>query len=83
VLIQVGGVGPAEGPGMLEIARYIDPCCVHPDDAFEGNDECASAVSLPRGKSAELFVMQADDAWYRVTVPPLITVFLQALVGHL
>jgi hypothetical protein len=82
VLIQVGGVGPNQGPGTLEISEYIDPCLLHPDDAFEENDNCASAVQLSRGKNVALFVVQADDDWYRISIPALTTIFAQALFTH-
>jgi len=82
VLIQVGGFGPNEGPGTLEIAEYIDPCTVHPDDALEENDDCPTATLLVRGKTSDLFVSQTDVDWYQVSVPPLTTVFMQALFLH-
>ena len=78
VLLQLGGFGTNEGPAVLEILEFIDPCNV-PDDALEENDDCTMAVAVGEGKVGDLFVSDVDEDWYAITVPAFTTAFMQIL----
>ncbi|QDV09160.1 hypothetical protein Poly30_47170 [Planctomycetes bacterium Poly30] len=70
LLVQVGGFGGNSGTGVLNIAQFIDPCTVLPDDSFEDNDTCATARALAAGTYPVLFVNNIDPDYFRVTLQP-------------
>ncbi len=53
----------------LNVTLQPDACILTPDDAFEPNDDCSSAVALTAGVHTGLFVRDADPDWYAVTIP--------------
>jgi hypothetical protein len=53
----------------LNVTLQPDPCILTPDDAFEPNDDCLSAVPLGAGMHTGLFARDADPDWYSVTIP--------------
>ncbi len=52
----------------LEILSVVDPCTV-PDDAFEDNDDCATATPMGDGLTTGLVTQEPDLDNYAVTVP--------------
>jgi len=52
------------------------------DDALEPNDTCATAVPLPLGLTAQLWVSAEDSDFYTVRVPAGATLDVQALFAH-
>ncbi len=72
VLVVVGGPMGVTGPGTLTVDRLVDPCEGLPDDAFEDNDDCASAAILPTMDAAYpgLHVQALDEDFYTIAVPP-------------
>lgn len=54
------------------------------DDAFEPNDECASAVPLPVGVTGGLVVKLTHPDWYGVTLGPggSVSVIAHSVVAH-
>ncbi|MCB9908358.1 MAG: hypothetical protein H6830_11620 [Planctomycetes bacterium] len=62
-LIQVAGYSATTGfgPGTLNITQYIDPCAGFVDDAFEDNDDCASATPVTDGTYPGLQIDVADE----------------------
>ena len=70
--IHVGGPSGVEGPGSLTIDRMVDPCELVPDDGFEDNDDCLSAVSLPAMTASYtgLHVQALDPDFFTVALPP-------------
>ena len=53
----------------LNVTLQPDPCILTPDDSFEPNDDCLSAVPLGAGMHTGLFARDADPDWYSVTIP--------------
>jgi hypothetical protein len=69
VLVQVGGYGVNFGPGTLNITNATpDPCATTPDDAFEENDDCATAAAISDGTYAGLFVSGTDPDHYAMCI---------------
>jgi hypothetical protein len=54
----------------LDVLVVPDPCSTVPDDVFEGNDDCASAVALSTGTFLGLNVGINDPDFYSVTAGP-------------
>ncbi|MCP3982466.1 MAG: hypothetical protein GY716_24450, partial [bacterium] len=67
-VVSIVSSGPACNDYDLTIDFIPDPCQV-PDDNFEDNDDCASAVPIPTGMTAGLFLTSLDADFYSVTVP--------------
>ncbi|MCP5022233.1 MAG: hypothetical protein GY930_10695 [bacterium] len=67
LLIQVGGFGTESGAGVLNISPWVDPCAV-PDDMFEENDDCVSAVAMVDGTYPALFAKKGDKDHYSLCV---------------
>ncbi|MBL4771832.1 MAG: hypothetical protein JKY61_12000 [Planctomycetes bacterium] len=68
VLIQIGGFGSDSGTGSMNITHFVDPCDGVPDDAFEDNDDCASATVIGNGANTGLFVTRSDPDFYTFCV---------------
>lgn len=54
----------------LDVVVVPDPCNALPDDVFEGNDDCASAVAVGLGTFLGLNVGINDPDFYAVTAGP-------------
>jgi hypothetical protein len=52
----------------LDVSIVLDPCLQLPDDSFEPNDDCVSAVSLTSGTQTGLFMVENDPDYFKVTV---------------
>ena len=53
----------------LNVTLQPDACILTPDDAFEDDDDCASAVPLGAGTHTGLFMRDADSDWCVVMIP--------------
>ncbi|MEC8511373.1 MAG: hypothetical protein VX015_04440 [Planctomycetota bacterium] len=53
----------------IDMSVAPDPCSTLGTDAFEENDDCASAVPLSDGSYPGLTVFDADNDYFAVTVP--------------
>ena len=53
----------------LEVDIGPDPCTSGIDDGLEENDTCASALALPLGGYAPLFVSKTDRDYYELLLP--------------
>ncbi len=79
-LIQVGGALGGQGAGMLHIiAEY---CSTTPDDAFEDNDDCATATPMVDGTYLNLFSTIGDKDHYSVCVADGSTLDVDLLFVH-
>jgi len=69
-LVEV--LGWEENPlvGTLRVRATQHPCLGATDDAFEPNDDFASAKVLAPGSYQSLFVSQTDRDVYRTLIPP-------------
>ena len=65
--IRVGGWNGSVGTGTVELTLAPPPACSVPD-AFEDNDDCASAVSLSDGSYPGLTLLESDNDYFAVTV---------------
>ena len=52
----------------LIVSVIVDPCLSTPDDAFEENDDCASAAVITEGLHQDLYVHQQDPDYYVISV---------------
>ena len=64
--IRVGGWNGSVGTGTVELTLAPPPACSA--DAFEDNDDCASAVSLSDGSYPGLTLLESDNDYFAVTV---------------
>ncbi|MCP5020959.1 MAG: hypothetical protein GY930_04200 [bacterium] len=78
-VIQVGGYGSNSGPGILNVTLTPDPCSASNDDAFEDNDECATAVAMVNGTNTGLWLSATDHDNYRYCVGNGETLVIDAL----
>ena len=70
LLIQVGGqFAQDRGTGFLNISPWVNPCDSYPVDAFEPNQNCASASTLSPGLYNGLTTFIGNSDWYSVTIP--------------
>ncbi len=73
VVVEVFAGGQIEGPGCADydllVAYLPDPCFAAIDDMLEDNDTCMTAVALPLGTTAGLYVSDSDTDFYSVTIP--------------
>ncbi|MCA9003033.1 MAG: hypothetical protein KDB61_14000, partial [Planctomycetes bacterium] len=79
VLIQVGGYGTSAGSGVLNITHNTDPCSLLTDDAFEDNDDCATATPVGNGTYPGLFVSKYDHDHFAFCVASGATVQMDLL----
>ena len=68
LLVQVGGFGAGGGAGTLNIGVFVDPCAAVMPDAFEDNDDCATATPLGDGTYSGLTILGDDFDFYSVSV---------------
>ncbi len=71
VTIQIGTYSSSTtlDSNILTIAGFLDPCDPMNEDAYEDNDDCASAIALPAGTYTNLFTTDTDTDWFSITVP--------------
>ncbi|MFT4649254.1 MAG: hypothetical protein ACI9X4_002492 [Glaciecola sp.] len=83
VLIQIGGYGNSSGSGFVNIVRFVDPCDSIPDDAFENNDDCATATVVGNGTLTGLFVSKSDHDHYAFCVASGATLNVDLLFSNI
>ncbi|MCB9908820.1 MAG: hypothetical protein H6829_00980 [Planctomycetes bacterium] len=69
-LVQVGSFYLFAGPGLLNVTATSSPCTGQADDAWEPNQGCAGAVSLPQGTTPGLAVFQGNPDYYHYVLQP-------------
>ena len=69
ILVQLGGWNGLNGPGLMNIGPWVDPCANLGPDGFEENDTCASAHPIIDGTYTDLTVFRNDLDIYQLTVP--------------
>ncbi|MFT5048993.1 MAG: hypothetical protein ACI8QZ_000382 [Chlamydiales bacterium] len=80
-LIRVGSrmVGDG-GSGSFRIVE--NPCGLIPDDAFEDNDDCASAIPMVDGSYPGLYVDKTDPDWWSFDLDPGANLNVDILFTH-
>ncbi len=68
--------------GDYSMAVSLDPCPSAPDDGFEENDSCVTAVPMMDGAYAGLFVSKTDSDFYELCLPAGGTLIVDALFSH-
>lgn len=81
VFVFPAGTGTGCGNYELDVSLVPDPCLTTPDDGFEENDDCASAVPAGSG-GTNLFVSDTDSDFYDVVVPAFSTGYMTILFTH-
>jgi hypothetical protein len=66
----------------MDVAVFPDPCIGLAGDAFEPNDDCASATLLPAGLYTDLLANTGDFDYYSILVPDGQALRATALFTH-
>lgn len=66
----------------LRVTLATDPCLSTPDDVFEQNDTCATAVAAPPSLQFGLFVSKLDPDFFAVDVEPGATLDVSVYFAH-
>ena len=79
LFIRIGGYAGAAGTGTVTLTTSPDPCTTLTPDAFEDNDDCASAAALTPGNNPGLNCSISDSDFYSVTIPAGESIFVDCL----
>ena len=79
LFIRIGGFAGAVGTGTVTLTTSPDPCTTTTPDAFEDNDDCASAAALTPGNNPGLNCSISDSDFYSVTIPAGESIFVDCL----
>jgi hypothetical protein len=66
----------------LRVTLASDPCSSVPDDVYEPNDDCATAVTAPLGLEFGLFVAKVDPDFFSLDVEPGATLDVNVYFTH-
>ena len=80
-LVRVGAKNQTTS-GTGSFTFIFDPCVTTPDDGFEENDDCASAVPVGDGAYPGNVVKKTDTDWFRMDVADGATITVDALFLH-
>ena len=79
LLIRVGGWNGSAGSGTVTLTTTPDPCATITPDAFEDNDDCASAAALTPSNNPGLNCSISDSDFFAVTIPAGESIFVDCL----
>ena len=79
LLIRVGGWNGSAGSGTVTLTTSPDPCATITPDAFEDNDDCASAAMLMPSNNPGPNCSISDSDFFAVTIPAGESIFVDCL----